>query len=116
MTATTVSHLRLPFSSSINRHRDMLSQQEDKPKHKHVNKMIPTRAAPLLSQQHSYSTCVVNRDGSDTEESGREVYRTQRVWMDEEDELNNLRTLKRANPVFDCEDDDEDPHFYESPT
>lgn len=60
---------------------------------------------------------VENRDGSDTEESAsEEVFRTQRVWLDEDDDLNSLWTLKRANPVVDAEEEDEVPHYYESPS
>jgi len=41
-------------------------------------------------------------------ESQKSAFRPRTVWKDEDDALTELWTLKRANPVFDAEDEDEE--------
>lgn len=64
---------------------------------------------------------VENRDEApdDETDSDNAVFRVRHVWLEESDELNDLWTLKRANPVLDSsssDDENDDEELYESPS
>jgi hypothetical protein len=84
---------------------------------------LPVAVTEKIQLEETYEDQVENRDGYDceSEEGAREAFRTQRVWLDGDDERRELWTLKRANPVFDDDERDgevdlEEANLYESPS
>jgi hypothetical protein len=119
----------MPLSSSMNRRRDALTflsqqqSQEDVTRELKASiKLLPARnsremAYDVQRDEECSFDQAENREGDDSEEWAREPFRTQRVWLDEDDERSGLWTLKRANPVFDENETDEEDESqrYESP-
>jgi hypothetical protein len=90
---------------------------------KYLSVRSPMASVEKIQQEQTYEEQVENRDGDDyqLEDGVRETFRTQRVWLDEDDERRDLWTLKRANPVFDDDDKEdkgylEEAYRYESPS
>jgi hypothetical protein len=90
---------------------------------KYLPARVPQAVAEKIQHDQSYRDQVENRDGDDFESEGgfrEEAFRTQRVWLDEDDERSDFWTLKRANPIFDKDekevDEDEDESCSESPS
>ena len=123
----------MPLSSSMNRRRDALTflseqqSQEDVTRELKASiKLLPARiprevAREVQRDEECSFDQAENRDGDDSEEWAREPFRTERVCLDEDDERSGLWTLKRANPVFDENDDNEtdeqdEAQWYESPS
>lgn len=65
-----------------------------------------TTTRPTLSSLsvHSHSKAQIKANL----ESQKSAFRPRTVWKDEDDALTELWTLKRANPVFDADDEDEE--------
>ena len=55
-------------------------------------------------------SCTEDQDDNDEEESVsmRPAFRTRTIWKDVDDELDSLWTLKRASPITDANDEEED--------
>lgn len=99
MTTTTTTTYRLPLAAHNARY---LVQQ---------HKALPQSYKPPMPTTFVMET---RNDVEDREEPPRPVFRRRQVWLDEDDELNDIWSLKRANPVID--EDDEEPNVYESPS
>lgn len=123
----------MPLSSSMNRRRDALTFLSQQQSQEDVTRELKTSSKlqqARISREVAHEVqrdeeCsfdqAENRDGDDSEEWAREPFRTQPVWLDEDDGRSGLWTLKRANPVFDendeTETDEEDAaQWYESPS
>lgn len=96
MTAFSNANERSPLTATHNRRRPLLNnylQQDEKP--------------PKIPKSLSDTRADLRWEARNDEEE-RQVFRRRQVWLDDEDEQNQMWTIKRANPVLDDDEDCDD--------
>ena len=80
---------------------------------KQQQKQQPKKAERPIDAEHQLAEKVSE---SHEDEPATQVFRRRQVWLNEDDELDSMWTIKRANPVFDGDDEeDELQMMYGSP-
>jgi hypothetical protein len=112
MTASTITFIRTPLSANNSRRRALHPFPQDKP--------MKQQSASFVRKNHVNEEEIIKEEMACEQSSSENIFRQPSRTEDSTSELEDMWTLKRANPIFSVLDDDFDEEFeadfYESPT